>query len=166
MAIPCREEQAGNEAKAKAGSVKAPSRSAKVTAKPAAKRVALKKLPVPVGEAEARSLPSERPLPLQRPALPTCTHHCRICEIQGNHHDHEHKTDWRDRNRDRRRAGQGQGSLREELVGVFGDYAAFAKGNVEAVVESGKILAEGLQDMGTNLVAEGRSAFEIGYVRT
>ena len=48
----------------------------------------------------------------------------------------------------------------EKSSAFLGDYAAFAKGNVEAVVESGKILAEGLQDMGTNLVAEGRSTFE------
>lgn len=48
----------------------------------------------------------------------------------------------------------------EKSTAVLGDYAEFAKGNVEAVVESGKILAEGLQDMGTNLVAEGRSTFE------
>lgn len=43
---------------------------------------------------------------------------------------------------------------------AFGDYNEFAKGNVDAVVESGKILAAGLQDMGTNLMAESRSAFE------
>lgn len=48
----------------------------------------------------------------------------------------------------------------EKSSAVLGDYADFAKGNVEAVVESGKILAEGLQDMGTNLVAEGRATFE------
>lgn len=48
----------------------------------------------------------------------------------------------------------------EKSSGFFGDYSEFAKGNVEAMVESGKILAEGLQDMGTNLVAEGRTAFE------
>jgi phasin family protein len=48
----------------------------------------------------------------------------------------------------------------EKSTAMLGDYAEFAKGNVEAVVESGKILAEGLQDMGTNLVAEGRSTFE------
>lgn len=48
----------------------------------------------------------------------------------------------------------------EKSTAFFGDYAEFAKGNVEAVVESGKILAEGLQDMGTNLIAESRSAFE------
>jgi len=48
----------------------------------------------------------------------------------------------------------------EKSTAMFGDYADFAKGNVEAVVESGTILAEGLQDMGTNLVAEGRTTFE------
>lgn len=48
----------------------------------------------------------------------------------------------------------------EKSTAMFGDYSDFAKDNAEAVVESGKILAEGLQDMGTNLVAESRSAFE------
>lgn len=48
----------------------------------------------------------------------------------------------------------------EKSSAMFGDYAEFAKGNAEAMVESGKILAEGLQDMSTNLVAEGRTAFE------
>lgn len=36
----------------------------------------------------------------------------------------------------------------------------FAKGNVEAVVESGKILASGLQELGTSFVSESRSAFD------
>jgi phasin family protein len=36
----------------------------------------------------------------------------------------------------------------------------FAKGNVEAVVESSKILVEGLQKLGTDLVAESKGAFE------
>ena len=48
----------------------------------------------------------------------------------------------------------------EKSSSVFGDYGEFAKGNVEAVVESGKILADGLQDLGTNLAAESRTAFE------
>jgi phasin family protein len=38
--------------------------------------------------------------------------------------------------------------------------AEFAKGNVEALVESTKILAAGLQDMGKVYVAEGKSAIE------
>ena len=43
---------------------------------------------------------------------------------------------------------------------AFGDANDFAKGNVEAVVESGKILASGLQEMGSSLLTEGRSAFD------
>jgi phasin family protein len=40
------------------------------------------------------------------------------------------------------------------------EYGEFAKGNVEALVESGKILAAGLQDMGKDYVAEGKTAIE------
>jgi phasin family protein len=36
----------------------------------------------------------------------------------------------------------------------------FTKGNVEALVESGKVLAAGLQDMGKDVVAEGKTALE------
>ncbi len=43
---------------------------------------------------------------------------------------------------------------------VFGDVTEFSKGNVEALVESSKILAAGLQDMGKAYVAEGKSAIE------
>lgn len=38
--------------------------------------------------------------------------------------------------------------------------AEFTKGNIEALVESGKILAAGLQDLGKDYVAEGKSAIE------
>lgn len=41
-----------------------------------------------------------------------------------------------------------------------GEYTDFAKGNVEALVESGKILAVGLQEIGNQAVAESKSAFE------
>ena len=48
----------------------------------------------------------------------------------------------------------------EKSTGVLGEVTEFAKGNVEAVVASGKILAEGVQGIGSELVAEGRTAFE------
>lgn len=48
----------------------------------------------------------------------------------------------------------------EKGSAAFAGYNDFAKGNVEAVVESGKILAAGLQDLTTNIAAESRSAFE------
>ncbi|MBS3928063.1 MAG: phasin family protein [Sphingomonadales bacterium] len=40
------------------------------------------------------------------------------------------------------------------------EYGEFTKGNVEALVESGKILAAGLQDMGKGYVAEGKTVLE------
>lgn len=48
----------------------------------------------------------------------------------------------------------------EKSQTAFGDAGEFAKGNVEAVVESSKILASGLQEMGKGYVAEGKTAIE------
>jgi len=48
----------------------------------------------------------------------------------------------------------------EKSSTAIGEMGAFAKGNVEAMVESGKILAEGVQEIGSTLVAESRTAFE------
>ena len=48
----------------------------------------------------------------------------------------------------------------EKSQALFGEAGEFTKGNVEALVESGKILAAGLQDMGKDYVAEGKTAFE------
>ncbi|MBC2664316.1 phasin family protein [Novosphingobium flavum] len=48
----------------------------------------------------------------------------------------------------------------EKSTSVLGEANEFAKGNVEAVVESGKILASGLQELGTTFVADSRSAFD------
>ncbi|MFC3173007.1 phasin family protein [Novosphingobium bradum] len=48
----------------------------------------------------------------------------------------------------------------EKNTAALGDASEFAKGNVEAVVASGKILSAGLQDLGATLVAETRGAFE------
>lgn len=48
----------------------------------------------------------------------------------------------------------------EKSTSAMTDVNEFAKGNVEAVVESSKILASGLQEMGTTVVEESRAAFE------
>jgi len=48
----------------------------------------------------------------------------------------------------------------EKGTGALGEANEFAKGNVEAVVESGKIFSAGLQDLGATLVAESRGAFD------
>ena len=48
----------------------------------------------------------------------------------------------------------------EKAKAAFGDAGSFAKGNVEAIVESSKILASGLQDMTKGYVAETKTSFE------
>ena len=48
----------------------------------------------------------------------------------------------------------------EKSQALFGDAGEFTKGNVEALVESGKVLAAGVQDLGKDYVAEAKSAFE------
>lgn len=48
----------------------------------------------------------------------------------------------------------------EKSTSAIGEYTDFAKGNVEAAVESGKIVAAGLQEIGTGYVADTKAAFE------
>ena len=48
----------------------------------------------------------------------------------------------------------------EKSQAAMGDVGTFAKGNVEAVVESSKILATGLQEMGKSYAAETKSVVE------
>lgn len=48
----------------------------------------------------------------------------------------------------------------EKAKAAFGDVGSFAKGNVEAMVESTKILAAGLQDMTKGYVETGKSSVE------
>lgn len=48
----------------------------------------------------------------------------------------------------------------EKAKAAFGDAGSFAKGNVEAMVESSKILATGLQEMTKGYVAETKSVVE------
>ncbi|KPF92427.1 phasin [Novosphingobium sp. AAP83] len=48
----------------------------------------------------------------------------------------------------------------EKAKTAFGEAGTFAKGNVEAIVESSKILATGLQDMTKGYVEETKTSFE------
>lgn len=48
----------------------------------------------------------------------------------------------------------------EKGTSMMGEASDFTKGNVEAMMEASKILAEGMQSIGAELVSEGRSAFE------
>lgn len=48
----------------------------------------------------------------------------------------------------------------EKSTEIAGEASEFAKGNVEAIVESGKILTSGIQDLGKTYIDEAKSAFE------
>ena len=48
----------------------------------------------------------------------------------------------------------------EKSQALFGEAGEFTKANVEALVESGKVLAAGMQDMGKDYVAGAKTAFE------
>jgi phasin family protein len=48
----------------------------------------------------------------------------------------------------------------EKSQAAMGDMSAFAKGNVEAVVEAGKILASGMQEMSKGYMTDSKSAVE------
>jgi phasin family protein len=59
--------------------------------------------------------------------------------------------------------GEAQTKAKEALgkgAATFTEYNEFSKGNVEAVVASGKILASGVQSLGKTFVDDGKSAFE------
>lgn len=47
----------------------------------------------------------------------------------------------------------------EKSADLFGECGDFAKGNVEAAIESGKILATGIQSIGNEALAESKTAF-------
>ena len=48
----------------------------------------------------------------------------------------------------------------EKGTALASDATEFAKGNVEAMVESSKVLAEGVQDMGRTITEEAKTAYE------
>ena len=48
----------------------------------------------------------------------------------------------------------------DKSAALAAEMTEFAKGNVEAVVESTKVYAAGVQDLGKNYVAEAKSAYE------
>lgn len=51
-------------------------------------------------------------------------------------------------------------SVFEKNASLFSEYTEFAKGNVEAFVEAGKIFTAGLQAIGSTMVNEGRTAVD------
>lgn len=55
---------------------------------------------------------------------------------------------------------EGAQKAAEKGSALFGEYAEFAKGNFEAIIESGRILTAGLRGIGSAIAAEGKTAIE------
>ena len=139
---------------------------AKVTAKAApAPKVAIKKAVIvkqaAVKKASAKSAPAKKVVKLAatKPAAKTSP----IIKLKDTIMTKTKTTteDYTAKIKDAMSTAQDKAKAAFEKTSAYAsEYGEFTKGNLEAVVESSKILAAGLQDMGKTYVAEGKSAVE------
>ncbi len=140
--------------------------AAKVTAKAApAPKVAIKKAVIvkqaAVKKASAKSAPAKKVVKLAatKPAAKTSP----IIKLKDTIMTKTKTTteDYTAKIKDAMSTAQDKAKAAFEKTSAYAsEYGEFTKGNLEAVVESSKILAAGLQDMGKTYVAEGKSAVE------
>ncbi|MFZ1743775.1 MAG: phasin family protein [Pontixanthobacter sp.] len=127
--------------------------------KPAAKKIVAKKKAAPKKAATAKKIAKKATAPKSKPAakktIPTIKTSISKDTIMTKAADYTAQVK------------DGLADLQARAKTVYGkgsEYAAdmgeFTKGNVEAVVESGKILAAGLQDMGKVYVADAKGVVE------
>ena len=135
----------------------------KPVAKPATKPVAAPKKPVPAKKpvAATKTAPKPKPAPAAAkspafiPAIPTIT------ELKETIMATDYTADITKTMTSA--VAEMQGKIEEAITksnSVFTEVTEFAKGNVEAVVESGKIYAAGVQDLGKTYAEEAKSAYE------
>ena len=139
---------------------------AKVTAKAApAPKVAIKKAVIvkqaAVKKASAKSAPAKKVVKLAaaKPAAKTSP----IIKLKDTIMTKTKTTteDYTAKIKDAMSTAQDKAKAAFEKTSAYAsEYGEFTKGNLEAMVESSKILAAGLQDMGKTYVAEGKSAVE------
>lgn len=142
-------------AKAKPVAAKAPATvKAKVPAKPKPAARPPKPMTAPIAAKPAKTA-TEKVLPKRAPAPKKPIFEAKEIFIMAKTTDFtKPMTDAMSEMQTRAKAAYEKSS---EMAGEFGD---FTKGNVEALVESGKILSEGVQEIGKTYVEEAKSAFE------
>lgn len=128
----------------------------KTVAKPAAKKVAAKKTAAP--KTAAKKTATKKAAPKRKPATaksPVSTKDTIMTKAQTKAADLTAQ------------AKEGLSDIQTRAKTAFDkgseiatDMGEFTKGNVEAVVESGKILASGMQDIAKGYIAEGKTAVE------
>lgn len=146
--------EADKPAPAKTTPNKAPAK--KAAAKPAAKKVAAKKTTAP--KTAAKKTTTTKAAPKRKPAAaksPVPTKDTIMTKAQTKAADLTAQ------------AKEGLSDIQARAKTAFDkgseiatDMGEFTKGNVEAVVESGKILASGMQDIAKGYIAEGKAAVE------
>lgn len=151
--------EADKPAPAKTTPNKAPAKKAaakKTAAKPATKKVAAKKTTAP--KTAAKKTTTTKAAPKRKPAAaksPVPTKDTIMTKAQTKAADLTAQ------------AKEGLSDIQARAKTAFDkgseiatDMGEFTKGNVEAVVESGKILASGMQDIAKGYIAEGKTAVE------
>ncbi|MBD3728707.1 MAG: phasin family protein [Sphingomonadales bacterium] len=147
-------------------------------ATPAAKPAAAKKKPAPAKKAPtAVKAPAKKPVVAKKvvakpaakniPAKPAAkkkttetTEHLSVKQLKDKIMATAKKTDYVETVKEA--AGKLQEQLKsayEKSTGYASEVTEFSKGNVEALVESGKILAAGMQEMGKDMVEETKGAY-------
>ncbi|WP_179506006.1 MULTISPECIES: TIGR01841 family phasin [unclassified Sphingomonas] len=160
---------------AKPAPAKASKPLARNVGKPGAARPAVAK-PLPTGKAPAKAVPAKppvaKPLVTTRPGtgiphakvpapLTTRVTHAAAAASRKEHSIMTTATDFSEKFQSAfKDASEKAKAAFEKSQAAFGDAGEFAKGNVEAVVESSKILASGLQELTKDYAAEGKSAIE------
>ncbi|MEY4237746.1 MAG: hypothetical protein RL339_347 [Pseudomonadota bacterium] len=114
----------------------------KAAAKPAAKKVAVKKIAKPAAKKVAKAAPlKSKDTIMAKTQQVTEDFTAKVKDAVA---------DLQDRAK----------TAIEKSTAVFADAGEFTKGNVEALVESGKVLAAGLQDLGKVYVEDAKTGFE------
>ena len=114
----------------------------KAAAKPAAKKVAVKKIAKPAAKKVAKAAPlKSKDTIMAKTQQVTEDFTAKVKDAVA---------DLQDRAK----------TAMEKSTAVFADAGEFTKGNVEALVESGKVLAAGLQDLGKVYVEDAKTGFE------
>lgn len=123
------------------------------TPEPAAPAIEAPAAPVAVVEAPAAEAPKAAPEPVTTPQLTVTELKEKIMASA--------KTDYTQPMADALGEIQSRAKAAyEKGTEAFAEATEFTKGNVEALVESGKILAAGAQDLGKGYVEEAKSAYE------
>jgi phasin family protein len=131
----------------------------KTPAKPAQANLPLKALPPVKGISPVKTGPKAKTTPQPKPAAPTIAAPKTV--FQQLKDKTMETTEFTTKLKSA--VGEAQAKAKEAFgkgAATFGEYSEFSKGNLEAVVTSGKILANGMQSLGTTLVADGKTAFE------